>query len=1780
MKFILATLLLLSITGAPQRALANTDELVTSIHHGGNPFMVVTKDQEGGSNREPGIYGRSQESWRQILKGNVLQDDRKGFWLKQLKLSQKDELYHTLLVVDGRLHLVNLFSDPSVPGSELHIGSPQFPLIEVLTGQKRTLPNIHSVDDVSVVSLEQNFDELDFQLVLVSVRCDSCSGDGITFAIAVKPMTNGRSTYELIGKPWVLDYKFYPQTALGELVVADPSNKRNYRLRSGVATDFIQSTDLSVFSQHESLVAKALADLLKKNSNKNMPPVEVDLRTGQLSGAFSPSLEFKHPEQLFKYVQHYDMRSQVGKLTIQNEGEEVRPMLLDFKSPGEAAIFGEGDLSYSIFSANGKLFLAQKSYNLTIVELGDSPAGQGDFELYEHFVSQNSALESGITRKILFISTKFANGTGKVDAYRLAYYSTGAVLVEDRVTVLDKGLVQPELKARVSEVEKNILFDSLTPLTSTVEEYKQIVDRSKPLINITDSKSGRVAYAFGEPLHRIESAQSFEYREYAPSKLIANASGLYSKSAQHKVNSSIGQILTRAERDEHEVLNEIPVLSEVSATKTESLGPISIKIMALDPTFNKGAAGFKLVSAISSGEKKFPTLFTDVNVPIPFKNLLSVRAFMGRKAHEKNIVIVLGYELEKDGKMLGFTTAITVQIAAERGSLPNASVYGKEMLLAKEVLDSSQILDRMVFDEDGRLNFVMTPKLARDDRRFEMMNVFERRQFRPSSEKGVKLIWDSKPSDEFDHFEEKKIPWRLPISDLEKRFPFITKRTKDAEAGYLWGKLFDLLDKMAQEKTSNKIKILLVPESMKKYVNEVILTRYGRRVKERDTNPFNWANRSLKVFQLDPEASNQDDFLDNLDMIQRQNQNSNMILADMAQINNVGRPAAKTSNFHLRLLQGAEEGSPDFGEETVAEEEVQLPHALYLLAAGEPLQPDELAKKPTRNYNTLIVSTKDEFEEAKMEAEPEIDVGLDNFFEVIDFPLPTPEDQARLLAEVFEDKNVKILRYQFDAKGIARQYLVTAEAQMTKVLEYAVMRVASEAENANMDGLTAFVQFRNLFAQQLLKDRTARRSQVIDKAFVERVLTSVFDIPVNLESLPPDDPIFILSRKDAVRMLQDKGVEGPFAIKARVIKTMLSVLKFDPTRSIPSSHIFIGESGSGKTRMVTGILDWLFPVRYDFNNPSRNYDAQSIRINVGKMVESRNGGGKSSEQLTFEEVRDHINNFLTFGFRGAIFFDDFHAAPESVRTQLLGFVRTLMETQGLYSAPTLNGEYTVNVPLRHLHLFINLNPTENQNLIDSYRKEKDRHATFEEILLASLSTKDMKVERSFLKRVGAIHNLMKFAHGAKAPALSKDSLMTARDIMLRKQKLVINSAGAIRAVADNFPDMDARTFLSTASAALVDQVDPQLFPNGTLFHVVPGRRRLKSGFSIAGSGESHDNSDKGRIEEFVERSTKVLPLNDTNPESQLQFIRTLSRNYRLPLFEQFLISLEDDVRFSESIDNQRNFLLPAMMGLRDHLNENLELPLSELGLDPAGFNLKTAGDKALFKEIMDQISPTTRRYFPIPISKTESAGGWDILLTGRGDSSANSRPAMITRYYHRVLDVIQKNAKRFYHLDSLEGMPNPDQWVRKLPMISSEANLRPSIEELRELYWKFIADINDPSLRDRSEITDSHIAPYSIARIFYFLVDKAIGDLPWIQIDKHIIRSLDQVVQDQVLGQSPGVKSYFFDYKYSPIRASSPELIMQLVESSQLSTEYSSESQTNVRRDYSDHCERLLESKP
>ena len=103
MKKLLLTIAL--ITGL---ANANTDQVVTS-QDGQRPYLIVTADDEGASKRAPGVYVADEKGqWHQVLAGKLLSGRFTHGILSQLQLTQFDQRYESIAVIDGKLTLFSV----------------------------------------------------------------------------------------------------------------------------------------------------------------------------------------------------------------------------------------------------------------------------------------------------------------------------------------------------------------------------------------------------------------------------------------------------------------------------------------------------------------------------------------------------------------------------------------------------------------------------------------------------------------------------------------------------------------------------------------------------------------------------------------------------------------------------------------------------------------------------------------------------------------------------------------------------------------------------------------------------------------------------------------------------------------------------------------------------------------------------------------------------------------------------------------------------------------------------------------------------------------------------------------------------------------------------------------------------------------------------------------------------------------------------------------------------------------------------------------------------------------------------------------------------------------------------------------------------------------------------------------------------------------------------------------------------------------------------------------
>ena len=196
----------LSVWGISSSSLANTETVVTNIHDGHNPYMVVVKD-DGPSKLPPGIYySNLLGKWELFIPGDVLKGGSNQGILSRLSLTTLDKRYGALAVVDQKIKLFQMNADHMSDKSIITLGEGSAELSDI-HGTPVTLPPVTNLKDIIIKVLDPGTAG---QAILISVRTPiNIMGDGITFAFFVK---TGDPKFpdqiQLIREPIVVDYKF------------------------------------------------------------------------------------------------------------------------------------------------------------------------------------------------------------------------------------------------------------------------------------------------------------------------------------------------------------------------------------------------------------------------------------------------------------------------------------------------------------------------------------------------------------------------------------------------------------------------------------------------------------------------------------------------------------------------------------------------------------------------------------------------------------------------------------------------------------------------------------------------------------------------------------------------------------------------------------------------------------------------------------------------------------------------------------------------------------------------------------------------------------------------------------------------------------------------------------------------------------------------------------------------------------------------------------------------------------------------------------------------------------------------------------------------------------------------------------------------------------------------------------------------------------------------------------------------------------------------------------
>ncbi len=160
-----------------------------------------------------------------------------------------------------------------------------------------------------------------------------------------------------------------------------------------------------------------------------------------------------------------------------------------------------------------------------------------------------------------------------------------------------------------------------------------------------------------------------------------------------------------------------------------------------------------------------------------------------------------------------------------------------------------------------------------------------------------------------------------------------------------------------------------------------------------------------------------------------------------------------------------------------------------------------------------------------------------------------------------------------------------------------------------------------------------------------------------------------------------------------------------------------------------------------------------------------------------------------------------------------------------------------------------LNPTDDVDKLKRYRKHNDDI----EVVLASLSGKDVPIDRSFLERWSLILNLSQFPLEAKAPKLRDSVREASRDTFNNQNQLVLVAPSAISDLCTHF-ELDNASFLSRATPGLIGKVDD--VPPGTILSIVIPKGNSNVPLPVSRLGSLAEWDVKGRagqdIDPYVE----------------------------------------------------------------------------------------------------------------------------------------------------------------------------------------------------------------------------------------------------------------------------------------------------------------------------------------
>lgn len=1824
---------------------ASTREEVFTSQRGGTPYLVAYEDPSGTSSLAPGIYVRADSKWRILLPGSTFLKPIAGGLSLELEMSELTERYEAAAIRNGRVTLFHVFSDESNPETYLELGG-RHAVVDPLTGQEIQIPQIRHINDVTLYQST----EVDYQIVLVSIRSPGLPfGDGVTYAVVLDHQDNtqkGNPVLKPVYPPIVLDWKFASNPeelsrrllSLNQVFVGFQSLnllKQYARERPG------DSAPLKKWREALGLLAYGSMDVEKLETEKDFDSESIPFLTArdhEIEILKVPSLEVDLFSESFRAV--WDPTGKASGLYEAEGGLSLSDLAaLPAVIRGEVAIDEDENIrietlnsrafqneeAHVLHMKDGRLYLLLKhpKHGLDVLPIQTTdPDYRGDVpEEVAYSVVENTNL--------ILVSWKFER-QAFTDLYEIDVKGPHARIAQE-AQLNERFFSQEELARRATLYSDVACFDDQTPDLASDEEYREQHRLTAPHIDLRATlKAEELKYYYPKPLSTVSLINGLEYREYESVKGVESRTGIYLErtpmgASEADEAEDSGDDKSKEARKFKDPLIRGEWIKAFPQSRSDGLlDEAKIKVGKEDDLH----IGAILVDANHTHGKRslFALYFKPGDSDIPASaHFLQSTPFLASNVQSFGFIIHSPKKDEGGKKEKEVKSEASKRIAFYY-TLKGGGTFICEMSLqqpdkrwgyavqnplirrvSETELQKAEILQRVLFDDFGKVFWVQTPEHERDSRKFRALRILDERVFCPAVEKSVELVSLN------EEHETRHAPGALSETWLNYETQSVRddkmrdRRTQLKAASEfkldVFPNLAETLSQMANPERPPRHIVIIVPPELLKYVRD-----YPLAVRDRDENRLSgWVAGDPKhelILPNEEALKDQGDLLYNLDFFrERAHRRRPVLYIPLETVKSVNRPNIdSTTPEGDRYLLLEEKGvggalaAFDTEKAHAANRKSERPHLLYVLANdGERVPLAQFRPEQRRKQTSVVmVGTEEQWQACLAEASWEQEYGLDRDFEVIRLEPPAAEVRAQFaIQNVLRNPTIASLGYAVELKGLvqpmAEDTLTASQAE-----EKLMLALAHRAEDlARENKMPVFESFLKVLAELenlLLNNKDIKLRRKINRAVIETALARLFPMPLNLSLLPENDPLRILSRDDADFLWLQSGSSLPIAFKERVLKTILSQLDTDTVRNVKSSIILLGGTGSGKTSAVKSLFKMLNQQsngafrEYDFRaTESQNQGSWAFFLPMNKILSGEKSGSTSTESMmTFDQAKRHFDAFLASenGARGFICFDDIHLAPDDVRAYFLARIRALQDEPTFTTAKGTK-------PTRNLTIIMTLNPTDNLDRIKKFSKNPWAPEMVD-VLLATLSSGSGSndIDRSFLARFSEPINLSFFPVNAKGPALLSILEDSRRAHFGNKQRVVFISPEAIADVIEAFPKVDARTFLSSASSSILRTPKGEM---SRLFVVVP--RRLNTNKAVSGASKDamgnlaqgadaglgeefkFTGGDEGRaIEAFVNSRLMALSI-DEGVSGRLEFTHYLAGNFRLKTFEFILKALSQDRMLMRNPTKRQLIVLPLSQSMGRHLIENPRPYLKEMVLDPTDYGVKGSTHKTQFSEVLRasiEVHRTKEGRIGLPSLGDPMGIQFTPDHTQVSPALAYSRSRILHETVESLVPWLQDFLMASLNLRGGDFGMSSQQWLQTKPLEEKAfENLGTGLTDKLNIY---LSKIFDPRILAELQMTQ-----YEAMRFFVIALDRAIHRLQWGKVQNFLIEALKEVSGDLTKGLAPDIQNLIFKSTRSPLVPADMDLVLGFASSMPLVAEQK-EVEAAQAAQFTERCVPLLKT--